>query len=107
MIRRAVAVENNLLDPFGEGRLRGYRAERLCTRHIRAQFLAVWSGLAQRRGRSERDACGIINELNVNVLLREAHAHARTVFGSADFLADAPLAQFREFMFLFGSHREN
>ena len=47
----------------------------------------------------EREAA-VVNELHVNILLREAHAHARTRFGAADLLANPPSTQFQQAIFL-------
>ena len=47
---------------------------------------------------------GVINELDVNVFVRETNAHARTFLRAADFFANAPAAELRQFLFFFRSH---
>src|SRR5262245_1399777 len=104
VITRAAAVEDHLMDALVEGGLRCQRAERLRAGHIGGQVLPVRSHLAQRRSCRQRDAGGVVNELNVNVLVRKADAHARTFFRAADFFAHAPMAKPLKFLFLLRSH---
>ena len=61
--------------------------------HVRRELVAVGRALARRRGRGQRLAGGVVNELDVDVFVREADAHARALLRAADFLADAPVAE--------------
>src|SRR5690606_42160436 len=46
----------------------------------------------------------IVNELHVNVFVRETHAHAGAFFRAADFLPHAPVTELFQFLLLVCSH---
>src|SRR4051794_479469 len=104
MKTRPATIKYYCFNAFAEGCLRCQGTDRLCARRVGREF--VRSCFAGGRSGDQCQAGNVINELDVNVLVRETDAHARTIFGAADFLANAPMTQLSETMFLFGAHRK-
>src|SRR5262249_11609378 len=105
VVASPATVKNDLLDSLADSGLRCESADRFCAGSVRGEVVSVRHGVAGCLGRNQRRASGIINELNVNVLVRETNAHAWTFFGATDLFADAPVAANGESMFLFSAHK--
>jgi hypothetical protein len=98
---RATAIKHNVFNAFVQSVLRSQCPDGFGAVHICGQLFPVRRAFARGRCGSQRDLRHVVNELNVNMLIAKAHAHARTLFGAADFLANAPMPQLREFLFFF------
>src|ERR1051325_981253 len=103
MVTSAGAIEHDRIDALG---LRGFRGEfagALRPRDIRFHVVAI-DRFARRASRCNRHALGVVDELNVNVLVGKTHRHARTLRGALHLFPNAPLAQLPQPLFLFDSH---
>src|ERR1043166_3271050 len=107
MIASPAAVEDDLFDPFAESGLGGEGADGFSAGSVGGQLIAIGSCFADAGGGSEGNAGIIVDELDVNVFISKAHAHARAVFSATDFFADAPAAADGEAVFDFGSHEKS
>src|SRR5882724_10073819 len=107
MVSGAAAVEDDLLDPFGQGGLRCQGADALCAHGVSCQFVAIGCRLAGRGSRGQGDTCPVINELDMDISVAKEDAHARAFFSAADLLAHAPMASYGQVLCLFCSHRKS
>src|SRR4029077_18502455 len=91
MIQIGAAVEHDLLDALLDGALRQQLADRLRRVDVGAGLLAHL--LLQRRGRGERLALLVVDDLRVDVFGRTAHRQPRAAAaGAAQRQSDALLA---------------
>src|SRR5712671_5793166 len=106
MVTGAATVENNGVDAFADRSLRSQRSNCLGANGIGRQFVAVGHRFAGCGSGGNCRASDVVNELDVNVFVSKANAHARTLFSAANLVPDTPVAELCKLMFLFGSHQE-
>src|SRR5262249_11868234 len=70
----AAPVEHNLFDALAQSCLRGQAAEDFCGGHVGRHLFPIGGRLARSRRRRQRPAGVVVNELDMDVLVREAHA---------------------------------
>ena len=104
MVTRTAAIENDFLNTFAQGGLRGDRPESLGADSVGGQFVPIRGRFAGSRGRGERYARDVIDELDVDILIGKADAHARALFSAAELLAHTPMSAEGQLLFLFDSH---
>src|SRR5262249_34917151 len=85
------AIEANLLHAGGQGALGDGLADRLRGVPVAAVFDLAQT-LVLRRGRGQRLADLVVDDLRVHVLVRAEHRQTRALGAAADTVADAPAA---------------
>src|SRR4029078_10049088 len=93
MIEILAAVEHDFRDAVLHGAFRQQLADGLGRIDVGARIAALAHGLFQRRGRSQRFALQVVDDLSVDVLLRTEHRQTRaSIGGPAQRVAHALLA---------------
>ena len=99
VIARATTIKHHRRNALVHRCLRRERADFLRAGRIGGTIFRL--ALAHRRDRSNGLAGDVVNELDMDVFVRKADAHARTFARAADALADAPVTQLLQLVFFF------
>jgi hypothetical protein len=93
VIHVAAAVEHDFLDAGSQGALGDQLADFDGRRLVGARLDLALDALVERRGRGERGALTVVDDLGLDMLARAEHAEARAATGGlAQRVARAPLA---------------
>src|SRR5262249_37025026 len=84
----AAAVEDDLGDALLLRACGDELADLLGRLHVRADLALLLQGLVERRGRGHRTACGVVDDLRVDVLAALEDRETRPLGRAPDLLAD-------------------